>query len=467
MEEPVTEGLRDLMAEVATRQKDFFERRSSLSQLRVRPPVRSATRVRPRLEGVLRLAPAFGLAAVALAGGVWWVNGPRPITFAIEAGTGDGSRVGAGVGSGVEGGARATTSGRLGDPLSAGSRALTLDFSDGSTVELAPRSAARVAELTAAGARVELEDGRAEVSVKHRAKTRWMLEAGPFEVRVTGTRFAISWNRTAESLIVAMTEGTVEIASRLEPEAPAVRVTAGQRYAASKQRGRWTIDPLEAHPRNGVDVDVDVAGGPAKAIPAGGTAAAAPGEEPRASAAAPAEAEATAATAVAAGSPLLGRSARLFADGNRRWQVLARRGQFKEALDVVERGAGFATTCRQLGAEELVQLGDVARLAGNVPRAEQAYRLARKRYPRLDRPVFALGLVAFEQRHDYEAAAGWFETYRRRYPAGPLRDEATGRAMESWQRAGDRARAAAAATEYLDRAPTGPYAPLARQVATQ
>jgi ferric-dicitrate binding protein FerR (iron transport regulator) len=451
MEEPVTEGLRDLMTEVATHQKDFFERRSSLSQLRVRPPARSVTRARPRLEVALRLAPAFGLAAVALAGGVWWVNGPRPITFAIEAG------------AGAEATARATTSGRPGDPLSAGVHALTLDFSDGSTVELAPRSAARVAELTAAGARVELEDGRADVSVKHRAKTRWMLEAGPFEVRVTGTRFAIKWNRTAESLIVAMTEGTVEIASRLEPEAPAVRVTAGQRYAASKQRGRWTIDPVEAHPRDGLDGDVDVAGEPAKAIPTGSTASAVPGEEPRPSPAAPAEA----ATAVAAGSPLLGRSARLFADGSRRWQVLARRGQFKEALEVVERGAGFATTCRQLGAEELVQLGDVARLAGNVPRAEQAYRLARKRYPRLDRPVFALGLVAFEQQQDYEAAAGWFETYRRRYPTGPLRDEATGRAMESWQRAGDRARAAAAATEYLDRAPTGPYAPLARQLATQ
>jgi ferric-dicitrate binding protein FerR (iron transport regulator) len=464
MEEPVTEGLRDLMAEVATRQKDFFERRSSLSQLRVRPPARAAIRTRSRLEGALRLAPAFGLAAVALAGGLWWVNGPRPITFAIEASTGEASRLG----SGVESSAGTTSSGRPGDPLSAGAQPLTLDFSDGSTVELAPRSAARVAELTAAGARVELEDGRADVSVKHRAKTRWMLEAGPFEVRVTGTRFAITWNRTAESLVVAMTEGTVEIASRLEPEAPAVRVTAGQRYAASKQRGRWTIDPLEAHPRDGVDlppIDVAVAGGPAaQAMPTGRAATAVPpGEEPRPSAAAPSEA----ATGVAAGSPSLpGRSARLFADGSRRWQVLARRGQFKEALEVVERGAGFATTCRQLGAEELVQLGDVARLAGNVPRAEQAYRLARKRYPRLDRPVFALGLVAFEQRHDYEAAAGWFETYRRRYPAGPLRDEATGRAMESWQRAGDRARAAAAAAEYLDRAPTGPYAPLARQLAT-
>jgi ferric-dicitrate binding protein FerR (iron transport regulator) len=457
MEEPVTEGLRDLMAEVATRQKDFFERRSSLSQLRVRQPVRSMTRARPRLGGALRLAPAFGLAALALAGGLLWVNGPRPITFAIETGTGDGAQVGVGVN------ARATTSGRQGDPLSAGTQALTLDFSDGSTVELAPRSTARVAELTAAGARVELEDGRADVSVKHRAKTRWMLEAGPFEVRVTGTRFAITWNRTAESLIVAMTEGTVEIASRLEPEAPAVRVTAGQRYAASKQRGRWTIDPLEAHPRDGVDVDVDVAGEPARSMPPGSTAVAGPGEEPRPGAAATAEA----ATGVATGSSSLGRGARLFADGSRRWQVLARRGQFKEALEVVERGAGFATTCRQLGAEELVQLGDVARLAGNVPRAEQAYRLARKRSPRLDRPVFALGLVAFEQRHDYEAAAGWFETYRRRYPAGPLRDEATGRAMESWQRAGDRARAAAAATEYLDRAPTGPYAPLARQLATE
>jgi tetratricopeptide (TPR) repeat protein len=161
-----------------------------------------------------------------------------------------------------------------------------------------------------------------------------------------------------------------------------------------------------------------------------------------------------------------GRGARLFANGTRRWQILARRGRYQEALDAVEQDGGFTATSRRLGAEELVQLGDVARLAGSIGRAEQAYKLARRRFPRLDRPVFALGLVAFEQRHDYGAAASWFETYGRRFPAGPLRDEAAGRAMESWQRAGDGARAAAAAGDYLRRAPTGPYAPLARRIAS-
>jgi transmembrane sensor len=458
MEEPVTEALRDLMTEVASRQKDFFERRSSLSQLRVRPPLRVAVRPRPRRALVL-LAPALGAAGLAL--GLWWLRPPRPLTFAIAldgAGAGDGdARVGTATGTV----AASATPGRPGEALAAGARALSLDFSDGSRVELAPDTTARVAELDDAGAEVILEDGRARVSVKHRARTHWMFEAGPFEVRVTGTRFSLAWNRTAESLTVAMTEGTVEISSRLLPDAAPVRVTAGQRYSASRERGRWSVDPLSAP-----------VVGPAER--AGATAPPAPAAEPRRE---PTEepavdrpvgpvvagTDADVGTSSSGGAP--GRTARLFANGTRRWQILARRGRYQEALDSVEQGGGFTATSRRLGPEELVQLGDVARLAGSIARAEQAYKLARRRFPRMDRPVFGLGLVAFEQRHDYRAAASWFETYGRRFPSGPLRDEAAGRAMESWQRAGDGARAAAAATDYLRRAPTGPYAPLARRIA--
>ena len=152
------------------------------------------------------------------------------------------------------------------------------------------------------------------------------------------------------------------------------------------------------------------------------------------------------------------------AGASRSWQALGSSGHYQEALSVAEK-SGFAKACRTLGAAGVVQLGDVARLAQNVPRAEEAYHAARRRFPSADRAAFGLGLIAFDQRRDFRTAARWFETYVREYPRGPLSREAAGRAMESWHRAGDKELAARAARSYLKQAPSGPYAPLARQIA--
>ncbi|RYE89018.1 MAG: hypothetical protein EOO75_12515, partial [Myxococcales bacterium] len=89
--------------------------------------------------------------------------------------------------------------------------ALPLRFSDGSALDLAPGSRARVASVAPEGARVVLERGRADVAVVHRSDTRWVLSAGPFEVRVTGTRFAVEWDAAHEVFRLAMAEGSVVV----------------------------------------------------------------------------------------------------------------------------------------------------------------------------------------------------------------------------------------------------------------
>ena len=42
--------------------------------------------------------------------------------------------------------------------------------------------------------------GAADVSVVHRAETRWSIVSGPFEVRVIGTRFEAAWDPAEEAL---------------------------------------------------------------------------------------------------------------------------------------------------------------------------------------------------------------------------------------------------------------------------
>ena len=147
------------------------------------------------------------------------------------------------------------------------------------------------------------------------------------------------------------------------------------------------------------------------------------------------------------------------------WRSLARHAQYREALSVAI-GEGFDAQCDQLRAEDLVLLGDVARLGGDYKRADQAYRTALRRFPALDRPAFSMGLMAFEGRHDYRDAASWLSRYLREHPTGPLATEAAGRLLEAWNLAGETDKAREAARAYLRDHPTGPHRGLARRLAT-
>src|SRR5205814_2945843 len=121
---------------------------------------------------------------------------PLPISYAVD---------GAGAG-------RSGAIGAIGDHLVASEAGqLSLRFSDGSQVMLPPRAQAHVDALDANGATVALEGGTVDVSVIHRAKTRWSVRAGRYTIRVTGTKFSAGWDRKTDTLTVTMREGSVEV----------------------------------------------------------------------------------------------------------------------------------------------------------------------------------------------------------------------------------------------------------------
>ena len=122
--------------------------------------------------------------------------------------------------------------GEVGAPLVAPAVApLELRFSDGSAVTLPPRAAAHVDALSKDGATVAIEEGTLEVSVIHRAHTRWQVQAGGYRIQVTGTRFAAGWDRKSGALTVTMHEGAVLVTGPGLKEP--VRVVTGQRLRAS------------------------------------------------------------------------------------------------------------------------------------------------------------------------------------------------------------------------------------------
>jgi transmembrane sensor len=146
------------------------------------------------------------------------------------------------------------------------------------------------------------------------------------------------------------------------------------------------------------------------------------------------------------------------------WRGLEARGRMKEALAAALHEGDWTTSCRQLGAEDLVKMGDIARVAGRPDLADVAYKTARQRFPTADRAIYGLGKLAFDQKKDYVAAGNAFETYVKRFPRGPLVHQAVGLWLESREKAGDNAAARDAAAAYLRLFPDGPKAIQARGI---
>jgi TolA-binding protein len=417
--------LESLMRDVGRVVEGEAQRQNMLPQIQARLAAR-----RIRRSGPATIRWSFALASLAAcAAAALIVLHPRAISYAVS-----------GVGEG-----------KVGAPLVAPASApLELRFSDGSAVTLPPRATAHVDALERDGATVAIEEGTLEVSVIHRARTHWQVQAGGDRIQVTGTRFAAGWDRASRALTVTMHEGAVLVSGPGLKEP--VRVVTGQRLRASASGADLG---LEDAPTPSAETQAPPASPVPPAPAARGpepTLAPPPAETAPAAERAPApRARRVEAVAAHAGAPIGGD-----------WRVQAARAEYREALAaaVLE---GWRAECARLGADDLVLLGDVARLAGDLDRGEEAYRSARRRFPDADRPIYALGLIAFEGRHNYKMAGDLFAGYLRSFPHGPLAREAAGRLIESRLKAGDDAEARRAAAAYLHDFPAGPHASLARR----
>jgi len=297
-------------------------------------------------------------------------------------------------------------------------------FSDGTTVQLEGGSRARVMQVTRHGARIELERGRALVSVVPGRGGHWQLAAGPFEVVVTGTRFEVAWDPGARRFSLQLHEGTVEVTG---PNQTHQALTAGQ----------------------SLHVDVDDRKEPAPPQP---TASATVESAPDAVAEQPDAAEPPPSASAAASGPS--------------WQQLAKNAQHDEAWAAVE-AIGFDALCERASPGELMALADVARYAGKGANAVSVYTTVRRRFPGSNEAAlsaYTLGRMAFHGGGGYRAAIRWLNIYLQEAPNGPLAREALGRIMEAHHNSGSKASARATAKQYLASYPKGPHAPLAKSI---
>jgi hypothetical protein len=314
---------------------------------------------------------------------------------------------------------------------------LPMRFSEGTSFVLAPGATVRVTETTAHGATLLLEQGDVSAEVLHAgAETRWSLQAGPFEVRVTGTRFDASWDPAGGTFDLAMKEGAVVVKGPLLQAGHELQ--AGERLHVSVRDGamevrtagaavpprRGSADPVAVPP----SATPDVSAPPASAAPSATVAAAPPAAKPAAEGAA---------------SPS--------------WRDLSAAGKYNEALAVVER-AGFAQEIERASSHDLAALADAARYASRPALAMQALLAQRRRFGVRGSSAFLLGKIAADQRGAVADAVRWFETYLQEEPNGALAEQALGRLLLLEKGDGT------VAERYLARYPNGVHAPLARSL---
>lgn len=333
-----------------------------------------------------------------------------------------------------------------------GEAALDLRFSEGTRVTVAPGARMRVTETSATGATLLIERGAIHAAITHRdERTRWSVQAGPFEVRVTGTAFEARWDPATETFELKMLEGSVVVSG---PRLPSGRsVVAGEQLLVSTTRMELRAGALAAandHATSGLRP-------PAAAGAASGGAPTAP---PAACATVPAPP--TASDAPVASAAPSGTAAASASGAEASWKALARAGKHREAMDAAE-AAGFSAEVARASASELLALSDTARFAGRPARAKEALLAMRRRFGARGSSAFLLGKISADQLRSPGEAATWFEIYLQEEPGGPLAEQALGRLLEIRKR--DAGAARLVAERYLARYPNGAYAALARSLA--
>lgn len=302
-------------------------------------------------------------------------------------------------------------------------------FSDGSVAELERGAEARVEKLTEHGAEVVLKNGSMRVSIAKKPHASWTVAAGPYDVKVTGTAFDVSWSNQTQAFDLRMQSGAVIVTGPLALSGIALR--AGQHLFGGVAEGRLMVE--------------------------GGSSVAPP--EPAASSAelepAPAAVAPTAPDAVTT-------SQRVPVDAHA-WARQVAEGKFNAVLEQAEQ-RGLDRTLMTSSLEDLAALADAARYAGRSAIAKRVLMAERQRFPGsapARDAAFFLGRIAEE---GGGGAVEWYERYVAENPRGPYASQAFGRKMMLLYKQRGALGAKPVADEYLQRYPSGPYAASARKI---
>ena len=309
-------------------------------------------------------------------------------------------------------------------------RPQSLEFTEGSQVLLEPDTRVSLARMSDHDANLTLDDGHILASIRKHAGITWTFVAGPYRIRVVGTRFTVDWDCDRHQLRVAVREGRVKVSGGDLPNDGLV-LDAG----TTLERGA-AMD----HPKSSVQTEVMAPAELSAALP----------PLPRAPT-----------------KDLIG-PAHLSSSGvaGPTWSTLATQGKYKEALSLAEM-LGFDTLINEVSENDLLLLANAARYSGDTPRAHQAQLKLRERFAgrrSAALAAFYLARSASDIEHRPDIAIHWFETFLTESPSGDLAALARAHLMSLWLNMGQREKARQVAQDYLRYHPDGAQAAQARSL---
>jgi transmembrane sensor len=298
---------------------------------------------------------------------------------------------------------------------------VAVQLEDGSRVELSPRAQLRLVKNGKREVLLELRAGKARFAVAHDRSRPFKIDAGGAEIRVVGTRFELTRSQQAggEQLSVSVSEGVVEV--RRSGESEVQRLRAGEHWGAFLPVAKPSATASAGKPASQLN------GSDARLEPAAEAPPEAPSEpdnagEPELD---PSEAEAVAASA---SEP---------SNGPR------------------------AAAMRERAAARVFERANLARRAGRVRDAADAYAELLARFPRDRRAglsAFELGRIRMDALHDPASA---IEALERAAAAGDdasFHEDALARMVVAYDAEGRTAACRKARDRYLARYPNGVHA---------
>ncbi len=194
-------------------------------------------------------------------------------------------------------------------------------------------------ELHDTGAKLEVSRGEASFAVRHQSGTNWTVGAGPYRVRVTGTRFSVGWAPEPARFELHLMQGSVVVTTEAGSHA-AVTMVAPESLI---------IDPVgwQLSGPNAPTAAADQSASPPEP-------GAVPTSQDDGSSAAVASQSATAPQLPSASA----------------WEELARKGKYAAAYDDAAR-RGIAQLADSRPSSALLSLAEACRFSGHTSEAAQ------------------------------------------------------------------------------------------------
>lgn len=287
----------------------------------------------------------------------------------------------------------------------------SLTLPDGSRIVLEALTRVRLARVSTADVRLELERGAVRLEVVHVDNRKFLVAANGYEVHVVGTKFRVAIGAGAiRDVTVAVDEGKVAV-HREGVVAQPTYIGAGETFVANPD------------------------GPPAPSV--------APDPAPLPSAS----------TAPSSWKKPLGPKRKLPA----RFHELFRNGEYAGAYAEIA-AEDYAQLVLDLGAQDLLELAITARLTGHPRRAAMALeriRTAFRKDNRVGVAALELGRIRLDELHDPEGALDALDDAVLLAPDATLREDAEARRVQAYERMGDLVKCAAARDVYLLKYPEG------------